>query len=485
MPQGEPRDRRIGRCCFLLAVVVLVLGLNGVAAAAVPTKRSTCDRLASFNGTAGTVATVIDSLYGGKSRCRARTIGAGTAKAYWNTRLAYGDDLYFGLAVREGPTNTTLARLVQGTNSLRLRLDAKGRAIVRYNSRTLAGPVHLTPGCWTHLEVHAVLGGTARKTQLYKNGKLVHTDSRHANYPGSPYTSAQFGAIGTTTAQTVSFDRVTLQSTRHGGRGECPPLSKPCGRVASRPASWGHVVWVVMENKSYSDIIGSSSAPYLNELASKCGLATNYHAVTHPSLPNYIAMTSGSTQGVTDDRWPVNHPLTGPSIFSQLGLGWRSLQESMPSSCFLTDWYPYAVRHNPAAYFTNIRTACYAHDVPLGVNPNISARFTEITPNVCNDTHDCSIATGDRWLSTLVPKLVGSKPYRAGNTLIVITWDEDDGSASNHIPTLVIAPSTVPGTRYGGALDHYSLLRNAQQLLGLSCLGNSCTAADMRAPFNL
>ncbi len=188
---------------------------------------------------------------------------------------------------------------------------------------------------------------------------------------------------------------------------------------------------------------------------------------------------------MTDDKPPSKHRLTGPSIFSQLGSGWRSLQESMPSNCQLTDSYPYAVRHNPAAYFTSVRTACYAQDVPLGSTPDISARFTEITPNVCNDTHDCPIETGDNWLSAFVPKILASAEYKAGNTRLVITWDEDDYGTTNHIPTLVIAPSTVAGSRYGGALDHYSLLRTAQQLLGLPCLENSCSAASMRAGFNL
>src|SRR5213079_1440463 len=108
----------------------------------------------------------------------------------------------------------------------------------------------------------------------------------------------------------------------------------------------------------FGEIIGSSAAPYLNKLASQCGLATAYKAISHPSLPNYIAMTSGSTQGITDDSGPSAHPLDVPSIFSQLGSDWRALEESMPSNCSLKNSGQYAVRHNPAAYYTNIRTAC-------------------------------------------------------------------------------------------------------------------------------
>ncbi|HEV8104493.1 MAG TPA: hypothetical protein VGP69_12245, partial [Gaiellaceae bacterium] len=91
------------------------------------------------------------------------------------------------------------------------------------------------------------------------------------------------------------------------------------------------MIWIVMENHSYGQIIGSHDAPYLNSLAHKCGLAANFSAESHPSLPNYVAMTSGSTQGISDDGDPSEHQLSVQSIFSQLGGGWRALDESMPS----------------------------------------------------------------------------------------------------------------------------------------------------------
>src|SRR5690242_9037675 len=111
-----------------------------------------------------------------------------------------------------------------------------------------------------------------------------------------------------------------------------------------------------MENHSYDQIVGSPSAPYVNRLASRCGLAANYHAVTHPSLPNYIAATSGSTQGIADDGPPSSHPLAVPSIFEQAG--GRSYEQSMRSACRGTDSYPYAVKHNPEAYFTRVSRLC-------------------------------------------------------------------------------------------------------------------------------
>src|SRR3954447_5816757 len=146
----------------------------------------------------------------------------------------------------------------------------------------------------------------------------------------------------------------------------------PCGNARHAPRRYAHVVWIVMENHAYDNVIGSSQAPYENQLAKRCALATNFKAETHPSLPNYLAMTSGSTHGVSDDDPPSSHPLTGPSIFSQLGGSWRALQESMPSNCALSSSGVYAVRHNPGAYFTNIRNACERQNVPLGDSPNLS-----------------------------------------------------------------------------------------------------------------
>jgi len=261
----------------------------------------------------------------------------------------------------------------------------------------------------------------------------------------------------------------------------------PCGAAIAPPVAYEHVVWIVMENKRYKRIIGSLDAPYINELARLFGSATSFSAEAHPSLPNYIAMTSGSTQGVTENRRPRVYPLSADSIFSQLGSGnWRSLEESMPSNCFLSNSDDYVVRHNPAAYYTPIRTDCQTQDVPLGTEPDISARFTFITPNNCNNMHNCPVSTGDAWLSTLLPKILTSPTYTAGGTAVFLTWDEaEKASANNHIPTIVIAPSIPTGTRSATEFTHYSMLRTTEELLGLPYLANAATATSMRADFHL
>ena len=250
----------------------------------------------------------------------------------------------------------------------------------------------------------------------------------------------------------------------------------------------------MFENKQYSQIIGSPNAPYINSVANKCGLATNFYAEAHPSLPNYIAMTSGSTQGITDDSGPSSHPLSVPSIFSQLGAGWKSLQEDMPSNCYLSNSGNYAVRHNPAVYYTNIRQQCKNQNARLTYPLRLGARFTFVTPNLCNDMHSCpsqsdaatETKTGDTWLSTFLPKLLSSSQYTAGNTVIFITWDEDDYHSSQHIPTIVIAPTVRRGTRSRARFNHYSMLRTTEELLGLRRrLGDAASAASMRLAFGL
>jgi phosphatidylinositol-3-phosphatase len=264
------------------------------------------------------------------------------------------------------------------------------------------------------------------------------------------------------------------------------PVPHPCGQASAAPSRYSHVVWIVMENKSYDDVLGSSSdAPFTRGLAAACGSATNFHAETHPSLPNYLAMTSGSTQGVRDDAPPPSHRIRGASIFSQLGTRWRALQESMPKSCDRSASSLYAPKHNPAAYYTSLTRSCGRQDLKLGRTPDLSARFTFITPNLCHDTHDCGVSTGDRYLAGLVPKIVSSAEYQAGRTALFVTWDEDDGSASNRIPTIAIAPRITAGTKSGARFTHYSLLRTTEELLGLGKIGAARRAPSMRGAFGL
>jgi len=281
------------------------------------------------------------------------------------------------------------------------------------------------------------------------------------------------------------------------------PASHPCGAMAKPPA-YTHVIWVLMENHSYNTIIGSSQAPYINSLASACGLATNYHNISHPSLPNYVGMTSGlgfaTLQSFKSDCNPSHGCSTAAaSIFGQ-GETWRAYEETMPSNCYPVDSGEYAVRHNPPPYFSTL-AGCSQFDVPYSqLASDLAAgtlpAFSFITPNVIDDMHDGTIADGDNWLKANLPAIFNSQQYRDGSTAVFVTWDEGEGGTAQkgatnttdvgcHVATIVISPSTRPGTRSGTLFNHYSLLGTAEQLLGLPKLGLASAYPTLTSAFHL
>lgn len=228
---------------------------------------------------------------------------------------------------------------------------------------------------------------------------------------------------------------------------------RPCGVASRAPSAYQHVIWIVFENHSADEVIGAPEAPYTTSLARRCGSASAFGSESRPSLPNYIAMTSGDTQSLSDDAPPSEHPLDVPNIFAQLGGRWRLGAEGMPSPCSSTDAGRYAVKHNPAAYYTNLGASCAAQDLPLTTPVDISAAFTFLTPDLCHDTHDCPVDCGDSWLQATLPGILDSATYAAGRTAVFVTWDEPaDGADGGNVPTLVIAPSVTSGQRRGHPL---------------------------------
>jgi phospholipase C len=291
-----------------------------------------------------------------------------------------------------------------------------------------------------------------------------------------------------------------------------------CGALSGQPSAVSHVIVIVMENHSYGELIGpqgsvaAARAPYLNgTLKQRCGLATNYHAITHPSLPNYIAMVAGSTGGISADC--TSCTTSASSLFGQLrrnGRSWKVFAESMPSNCSSTGTSSYVKRHNPATYFPKIAADCARWDVPMGAAPGGRfatalangwlPAFTMVVPDMCNDMHDCPIATGDLWLSHWIPRIAATTDYRQGHTVVLLTWDEGEGAGyvgsvdclahlanpSCHVPALVLSATTPAGTRSGVMFSHYSLLRTTEALLGMpTFLGRAATSASMRGPFGL
>jgi phospholipase C len=274
--------------------------------------------------------------------------------------------------------------------------------------------------------------------------------------------------------------------------GPVAPLPAICGTHVAAP-TWEHVVWIWFENHGYGQIVGSPDAPFMNRtLARTCGLATNYHALAHPSLPNYIAATSGlAGDGLAPFRDDCNARgpcrIAAPNLFEQVG-SWSAYAESMRKPCTHFCTGPYAASHNPAAYYTTLHD-CSLRDVGLGalradLATDSLASFSFVTPNMCHSMHNCSVRTGDAWLRRIVRLLTASSAYQRGTMAIAITFDESDGG-DNHVATFVVAPSTVPGTRAGEPFTHYSLLRTTEEMLGLPPLGRARGAQSMRAAFNL
>lgn len=262
------------------------------------------------------------------------------------------------------------------------------------------------------------------------------------------------------------------------------PSGSPTPAVAAR-----HVWLIVLENKDYASIIGSPDAPYLSSLAHQYALASNYHGVDHPSQPNYMALFSGSTQGIGDDSV---YNVDAPNVADQLehaGLSWRVYAENMPPGCFVGASAKggadgdgtYVRKHNPAISFSSIsrdpqRCANITDFSHLDAG---AANFSLIVPNQCHDMHDCAVADGDAWLRSFLPRITESPAYDNGG-LVLITFDEEHGKGEgNQVATIAISPSIHQGTDSSLRYDHYSLLRTVQQLFGLPCLAKSCDATPM------
>jgi phosphatidylinositol-3-phosphatase len=241
----------------------------------------------------------------------------------------------------------------------------------------------------------------------------------------------------------------------------------------------------MMENHAFGEVAGAS--PYLNELARTCALATHYSAITHPSLPNYLALTSGATQGVTSDC--TNCSTSARSIFEQLHGDWREYVEGMPSSGYQGAFAGlYAKKHNPASYYTRIANSYRRNAVPLGskgngnlardLRRNTLSRFSLVVPDLCHDEHSCPVTAGDNWLRSWLPLIFKSIGYRLGRLILVITYDEG-ADTDNHVYTVVAASWLRPGTTLAMPLDHYSLLRTSENLLHLPCLAHACKRRSM------
>ncbi len=254
--------------------------------------------------------------------------------------------------------------------------------------------------------------------------------------------------------------------------------------------SFSHVVVIVFENKDVGEIVGNRDAPTFNGLARRGASLANYSAVAHPSLPNYIALVSGSTQGITSDC--TDCLVGGTSLAETLtraGRTWKAYAEGLPRPGFTgaADG-DYVKKHVPFLYFRNVLSRPHQRRsvVPLAqLTDDLRARrlpdFALVTPDLCHDMHDCSIATGDRWLAHWLKALLGSRELRGGAVFVLFdeahTWGGADGG---HVPAYVVGNVVRAGATTRRHLSHYSVLATIEAAWRLPRLGASARAAPIR-----
>lgn len=250
------------------------------------------------------------------------------------------------------------------------------------------------------------------------------------------------------------------------------------------------VLVFVVENHSLSQM--RSGMPFLYGLGQKYGYATRYQALRHPSLPNYLGMTGGSTYRVRDDKGPGAHKIHAASVFGQArryGKTAKVYAEGMPSNCATANSGRYVVRHNPWAYHVDERRACRKYDVPLGAYATdvAAGRLPNagmVVPDVCSDAHNCSLGTADAWLKKQVDLAMSGPDWQSGHLLVLVTADEDDHNEGNLVLT-VLAHPYLDGTVVGTALNHYSLARAYSEIDGAPPLASAKGATSLLSAFGL
>ncbi len=237
---------------------------------------------------------------------------------------------------------------------------------------------------------------------------------------------------------------------------------------------------VIFENKDRTQVVGSKNAPYLTSLADSGATFTRSHGIAHPSQPNYIALLSGSTQGVVDDSCPQNLQAK-PNLPRQLldaGRSFASYSENMPRQGFTgcsASGNSYVRKHNAVADFSNVPASANRTYAQFPVDYAELPTVGVLIPNMCNDMHDCSVATGDTWARNNLARYVHWS--RSHNSLLIVTFDEDSGTRANTIPTILVGPMIRPGP-VSQEIDQYSVLRTLEDAYGLTPLG----LADRAAP---
>jgi hypothetical protein len=367
------------------------------------------------------------------------------------------------------------------------------------------------------------LGGTPLNRPItamaaHPNGQgywLVASDGGVFNYGGAPYNGSLGGGSVTdaiTAAGTSHGYVIATQSGRVAPFGPAPFLGSLTGQALASPIvamaatssyerpvptlSAPHVLTIVLENHEYDQVIGSSSAPYINNLAKRYGLATASYASTHPSLPNYLHLVAGSAYGITNDCTTCSYE--APSLSDELNalaVPWAAYFEGISAPCPTASSTSagYAKKHNPFVYDThtalNPWDCNHVKPMPSNLASSLDAAgapdYVWVTPNLCDDAHDCGIGTADSWLSSHLEPVFSTSWFAHGG-VVLLTFDEGTTSAGccsgqasgGHIVTIVASSSVAGGKTHAAAVDHDGVLGTVERLYGVPLLGGaSCSCS--------
>jgi phosphatidylinositol-3-phosphatase len=296
-----------------------------------------------------------------------------------------------------------------------------------------------------------------------------YLDILHNKLVASPSPSPSPSSTGTPTpssSPTVSPSPTTTSPSPSPTITSPSPTPTPSPSPSPTLPHPDHVIVVIFENHSYSQIVGNSSAPWLNSIIPSSALLTNSYAIRHPSEPNYLAIFSGSTQGVTDDS--CNYSFSGPNLARQAldaSVSFGAYSEDLPAvgSTVCTSG-GYAKKHAPWAFFTNVPGSV---EMPYSMFPTDYSTLPNISfiiPNLCDDMHDCSISTGDTWARNHLSSYLSWATTH--NSELIVTFDEDNGSEGNRILTIVSGANVRSGS-YGEFVNHYRILRTIEGLFSL------------------
>jgi phosphatidylinositol-3-phosphatase len=302
--------------------------------------------------------------------------------------------------------------------------------------------------------------------------------------------SSSTTAVGPTPSEVSSspgHESQPTRPTRHTRSPEASADPSP-STVGSGPTK---VLVFMVENHSLDEM--RTQMPWTAALADRYGYATAYHAMTHPSLPNYLAIAGGSTFGVQDDNDPSSHPISGSSVFGEAlaaGRTARVYAEAMPGTCATTPSGTYAVKHNPWAYFVDERAACDRYDVPIDqlagdIRTGSLPGAGMVVADMCHIAHDCPLGTADAWLRSVVGPVLAGPDFRKGRLVVVITADEDDRSDDNRVLTVVASAGMPAHQVVSTPLTHLSLTRLYAEVLHLTPLRGAAGAPSLAQAFHL